>query len=39
MHRARLKFLRIGLTMLEMAEEFDNGLKYMGNDVCICELA
>ena len=39
MHGVRLKYLRNGLTMLEMAEEFDKGLKYMGNDVYIWELA
>ena len=27
MHGARLKYLRIGLTILEMAYEFDKGLK------------
>ena len=27
------KYLRNGLTMLEMAEEFDKRLKYVGNDV------
>ena len=31
--------MRIGLTILEMAYEFDKGLKYMGNDVYIWELA
>ena len=39
MHWARLKYLRNGLTMLEMAKEFDKGLKYVGNDVYIWELA
>ena len=39
MHGAGLKYLRIGLTMLEMAYEFDKGLKYVGNDVYIWELA
>ena len=29
MHGARLKYLRNGLTMLKMAEEFDKGLKYV----------
>ena len=29
MHGARLKYLRNGLTMLEMAKEFDKGLKYV----------
>ena len=38
-HVARLKYLRNGLTMLEMAEEFDKGLKYVGNDVYNWELA
>ena len=31
--------MRIGLTMLEMALEFDKWLKYVGNDVYIWELA
>ena len=31
--------MRIGLTILEMAYEFDKELKYMGNDVYIWELA
>ena len=31
--------MRIGLTMLEMVEEFDKGLIYVGNDVYIWELA
>ena len=39
MHGARLKHLRIGLTKLEMSEEFDKWLKYVGNDVYIWELA
>ena len=39
MHVARLKYLRNGLTMLEMASEFHKGLKYVGNDVYIWELA
>ena len=39
MHGALLKYLRNGLTMLEMAYEFDKGLKYVGNDVHIWELA
>ena len=29
--------MRIGLTMLEMAKEFDKWLKYVGNDVYIWE--
>ena len=37
-HGARLKYLRNGLTMLEMAEEFDKWLKYVENDVYIWEL-
>ena len=39
MHGARLKYLRNGLTMLEMTYEFDKGLKYVGNDVYVWELA
>ena len=39
MHGARLKYLRNGLTKLEMAEEFDKWLYYLGNDVYIWELA
>ena len=39
MHRARLMYLRSSLTMLKMAYEFDKGLKYVGNDVYIWELA
>ena len=39
MHGARLKYLRNGLTMLEMALEFDKYLKYVGNDVYIWEKA
>ena len=38
-HGARLKYLRNGLTMLEMAEEFCKGLKYVGNDVYMWEMA
>ena len=33
MHRAPLKYLRNGFTMLKMAEEFDKRLKYVGIDV------
>ena len=36
MHGARLKYLRNGFTMLEMAEEFDGRLKYVGIDVYMC---
>ena len=39
MHGARLKYLRIGLSILEMGKEFDKVLKYVGNDVYIWELA
>ena len=39
MHGTRLKYLRNGLTMLEMALEFDKWLKYVENDVYISELA
>ena len=39
MHGAPLKHLRNGLTMLDMAYEFDKGLKYVGNDGYIWELA
>ena len=35
----RLKYLRNGFTMLEMAYEFDKRLKYAGNDVYIREMA
>ena len=35
----RLKYLRNGFTMLEMAYEFDKGLKYVGNDVYLFEMA
>ena len=38
MHGARLKYFRNGLSMLEMAEEFDKWLIYVGNDVYIWEL-
>ena len=36
MHGARLKYLRNGFTMLEMALEFDEPLKYVGIDVYMC---
>ena len=35
----RLKCIRNTFTMLEMAHEFDKRLKYVGNDVCMCEMA
>ena len=37
-HGARLKYLRKGFTMLEMAYEFDKRLKYVGNDVYMWEI-
>ena len=39
MQRARLKYLREGFTMLEMASEFDNRLKYVGIDLYMCRMA
>ena len=36
MHEARLKYLRIGFTMLEMASEFVKRLIYVGIDVYMC---
>ena len=36
-HGKRLKYLRNGFTMLEMAYEFDKRLKYVGNDVYMWE--
>ena len=36
MHGARLKYLRNGFTMLEMAEEFDNRLTYVRIHVYMC---
>ena len=38
-HGARLKYLRNGLTMLEMAFEFDKRLKYLGIEVYMQEMA
>ena len=38
-HFARLKCLRNGFTMFEMAYEFDKRLKYVGNDVYMWERA
>ena len=38
-HGARLKYLRNGFTMLEVADEFDKRLKYVENDVYIWERA
>ena len=36
MHGARLKYLRNGFTRLEMDEEFNKRLKYVGIDVYVC---
>ena len=36
MHMVRLKYLRKGFTMLEMAEEFDKRLTYVGINVYMC---
>ena len=35
----RIKYLRNGFIMLKMIEEFDKRLIYIGNDVCIWEIA
>ena len=35
----RLKYLRNGYSMLEMTEEFDKWLMYVGNDVQMREMA
>ena len=39
MRGKRLKYLRSHFTMLEMTQEFDKRLIYVGNDVYIWELA
>ena len=39
MRGERLKYLRNHITMLEMTQEFDKRLIYVGNDVYIWELA
>ena len=39
MYGARLMYLRNGFTMLEVAKEFNTGLKYVGNDACMWEIA
>ena len=39
MRGERLKYLRNHFTMLEMTQEFDKMLIYVGNDVYIWELA
>ena len=36
MYGARLKYLRNGFAMLEMALEYDKRLKYMAIDVYMC---
>ena len=38
-HGTWIKYLRNGLTMLEMALEFDKRFKYVVNDVYIWEMA
>ena len=38
-HGTRLKYLRNGFTMLEMASEFDKRFKYVVNYVYIWEMA
>ena len=39
MFGGRLKYLRNGFTMLEMTEEFDKWLIYVGNEVYMREMA
>ena len=39
MRGKRLKYLRNQFTMLEMTQDFDKRLIYVGNDVYIWELA
>ena len=36
MHGSRLQYLRNVFTMLEIPEEFDERLKYVGIDVYMC---
>ena len=36
MHGTRLKYLRNSFAMLEMASEFDERLKYVAIDICLC---
>ena len=36
MHGEWLKFLRNGFTILEIPEEFDKRLKYVGLDIYMC---
>ena len=35
----RLKYVRNGFTISKMAQEFDNRLKYVGNDVYMQKMA
>ena len=35
----RLNYLKNGITMLEMTEEFDKRLIYLRNDACMQEMA
>ena len=35
----RIKYLRNFFTMIEMTEEFDKRLKYLGNDAYMYEMA
>ena len=39
MFGGRLKYLRNGITMLKMTEEFDKWLIYVGNDEYMREMA
>ena len=39
MYRKRLKYLRDPFTMLDMTEDFDKQLIYVGNDVYMWEMA
>ena len=34
-----VKYLRTGFSILEMAYQFDKGLKYVGNDAYMFEIA
>ena len=38
-HGARLKCLKNGITVIEIADEFDKRFKYVGNDVYMWEMA
>ena len=35
----RIKYLRKGFTMFKIISEFDKRLIFMGNDVCMLEIA